>query len=412
MLLLGGCSVLDSLQDSYAAQQAALTTPGQAKPQPKTETPVPAPSPAATAQVAPLTVTVAPPVAGQTQTASAAPDAQVAPRGALTKVALLLPLSGKSAPLGQAMSNAAQQAVFDIGTTGFELLPRDTKGTPEGAVQAARDALASGAELLIGPLFAADVAAVKPVVSSSGVNMLALSTDVSLAEPGAYVMGFAPTPQVERIVAYAAAQGLRRFAAVIPPGPYGQIVTKAFEKSVKQAGGTIVASETPVNIAALAAKKAEIDAIFLPFGGAELRKIAGQLQTAGFEKDSVRLLGTGLWDEPNVAEGQPLLVGGWFVAPEPDARQRFMDGYKESYGQAPPRLATLAYDATALAAVLARSGTRFDRLSLGNPSGFAGVDGLFRLKPDGQIERGLAVQEITPTGIKIVDPSPSTFSGR
>lgn len=328
------------------------------------------------------------------------------------KVAVLVPLSGKSAPLGQAMVNAAQLAVFDMGIQGFELMPRDTKGSVEGAVQATKEALAAGAQLIIGPLFAADVAAVKPVVKETNVSMLALSTDVSLAEPGAYVMGFAPGPQVERVISFATSKGIRKFAALIPPGPYGQLVSRAFEDEVKANGGTVVAKQFAASAAQLATQKNDIEAIFAPLGGAELKKAAAALVGAGFEPGRVRLLGTGLWDEPGLAGDQPLLAGGWFAAAEPEARDRFVKAYQDSYGQKPPRLATLAYDATALAVVLARQGAGYGEASLTSPSGFAGLDGIFRLRDNGQIERGLSILEIGAKENVLIDPSPSVFTRR
>lgn len=335
-----------------------------------------------------------------------------ASRASGVKVALLVPLSGKQAPLGQAMVNAAQLAVFDIGGVGFELIPRDTKATGEGAVAALREAIGSGTNLIIGPLFAAEVAAVKPEAQSSGVNMLALSTDVSLAEPGAFVLGFAPAPQIERVVSYAAAHGAKRFAAVIPAGPYGQIASQAFVQAVKNVGGDLVASEKKENLGAVAAQKDQIDALFLPFGGAELRKIAEQLAAIGVDKNKTKILGTGLWDEPNIAGGQAFLMGGLYAAPEPEPRLRFMESYKKAYNQPPPRLATLAYDATALAAVLVQRGVSVDRSTLTNPVGFAGIDGIFRLTENGQIERGLAINEITNDEPRVVDPAPTAFTAR
>ena len=77
--------------------------------------------------------------------------------GVKIKVAILLPLSGRNAPLGQAMLNAAQLAVFDVADQHFELMPRDTASSEAGSGNAARDAAASGAQLFIGPVFANDV---------------------------------------------------------------------------------------------------------------------------------------------------------------------------------------------------------------------------------------------------------------
>ena len=325
------------------------------------------------------------------------------------RVALLVPLSGPHAALGQAMANASQLAVFDMGVNDFELLPRDTKGTAHGAMRAARDALASGAQLVIGPLFAASVSAVKPIIMASSVNMLGLSTDMSLAAPRSYMMGFAPAPQIERLVAYASDRGLKRFATMIPPGPYGLLVRKAFKAAVEKHGGAIIVEDMRGDVAPIVAQKEYIDALFIPYGGKALRQLAGKLVAAGITPGDVQLLGTGLWDAPNIAGGQDFLYGGWYAAPEPELHANFIEGYSASFGKTPPRLATLAYDATALAAVLARNSMPYDQSSLQMTTGFAGVDGLFRLLPNGTIERGLAINEITSEGSRVIDASPRTF---
>ena len=80
-------------------------------------------------------------------------------------------------------------------------------------------------------------------------------------------------------------------------------------------------------------------------------------------------------------------------------------------GPKPIRIASLAYDTVALAAVLARvpGGPRFDQTTLTGAEGFAGVDGLFRLLPDGTTERGWGVMELTREGFGVVDPAPASF---
>lgn len=334
------------------------------------------------------------------------------------KAAILLPLSGKNAALGQAMLNAAQQAVFDSAGNNFELQPRDT-ATGGGAEEAARMAVAGGAQIIIGPLFATDVPIVKVIAQREGLQMLPLSTDTSLAERGVYVMGLAPGAQVERIVAFAAAHGLYHFAALVPATPYGSLVGQTFRSAVAQNGGQIVDVET-FNTAAeaqdrtktLAAQRDHIDALFLPEAGAELKTIADQLTALNFDTAHTHLLGTGLWDVPNLAHQSPILAGGWYAAPDPAARRNFIASYKAAYNEEPPRLATLAYDATALAAVIAKHGARYDETALTNPNGFAGLDGIFRLLPSGVVERALAVDEITPDGARVIDPAPTSFVGK
>jgi ABC-type branched-subunit amino acid transport system substrate-binding protein len=334
------------------------------------------------------------------------------------KVAILLPLTGSNAALGQAMLNAAQQAVFDANVGTFELMPRDTGDGEAAAATAARDAIVSGAQLLIGPLFAANVPAVHQVAAASGVSILTLSTDASLAGPDVYVMGFTPDAQVVRVVAYAVAHGAHQFGALVPDNAYGLLVTDALQSAVARAGGTLIAAETyspekhdsELYAHDLGTRKDAIDTLFLPETGGELATITQQLAAAGFKPETLHVLGTGLWDVPGLAKQAPFVTNGWYAAPDPEARRNFMQTYAATYGQEPPRLATLAYDATALAAALAKRGVPYDRAWMTNPNGFAGLDGIFRLTPDGRVERGLAVLQVTPDGAEVIDPAPTTFA--
>ena len=68
------------------------------------------------------------------------------------------------------------------------------------------------------------------------------------------------------------------------------------------------------------------------------------------------------------------------------------------YGQDPVRTASLAYDAVALVAALTKTQgkQRFSEEVLTNSSGFTGIDGLFRFRPDGTNQRGLSVMNVTP----------------
>jgi branched-chain amino acid transport system substrate-binding protein len=403
---------------------------------------------------APLQGPAGQPVGQPQAMAPAASETPAARTGDQVHVALLLPLSGPSATLGRAMLDAAQIALFDLADEHFVLLPRDTEGTPEGAARAASATLAEGAELILGPLLAGEVEAVKPVARQAGVNMIAFSTSNQLAGDGTFLLSFPPRQSVDRIVAYAHERGATRFAALAPATPYGQLVVDALRAAASSVGAALVQSETydpastdfrPVvrrlasfdeRRAALArerqqlqaagdeasrqalqrlagrdtASEADFDAVLLPDGGATLKAVASLLPYYDIDPAKVRFLGTGLWDEPGLGT-EPALVGGWFAAPPPAARGDFEKRFRALYGQAPPRLATLGYDATALAATLARKprDVAFSTASLTDPSGFAGVDGIFRFRPDGLVERGLAVLEVERGGTKIVSPAPESF---
>jgi ABC-type branched-subunit amino acid transport system substrate-binding protein len=353
-------------------------------------------------------------------------------------VAVLLPLSGANAELGKAMLEAAQLALFTTGNDRLTLVPRDTGGTPESAANAARSALAEGAQLILGPLLAAEVAAVGPVARDAKVNVIAFSTATQLAGGNVFLMGFLPRQEVVREVSFAREKGLSRFAALAPNSEYGRLMTDALREAVGTAGGTVVKTEFLDPRAADAAAAVQrlvggagptgspgaappgaappvpgspaFDALLLPEGGEVLKQIAHQLKTAGVGAPQVRLLGSGLWDDPTIA-GEPALYGGWFAASPPEARREFESRFQATYGHAPPRLASLAFDAAALASVLAKGGgaTPFTPEAILNPSGFTGVDGLFRFTGQGLVQRGLAVLEVQPQGNLVVSPAPRDF---
>ncbi len=370
------------------------------------------------------------------------------------RVALMLPLSGRNAAIGQAMLNAAQLAVFDFADPRFELLPLDTKGTPEGAARAAQNAIGDGAALILGPLTANSVGAVAPAARAANVPVIAFSNDSSIAGQGIYTMGFLPSAQVARVTRFANQKGVTRFAALAPNNAYGVRVVKALERTVASLGATLVQIQyydpfaqdftEPVRVLAnyderrkalldqrkelekeggevaeKALKRLEnlqtigdlpFEALLVADGGKRLQSVAALLPFYDIDPGKIRMLGTGQWDEPGIGK-EPALIGGWFAAPPPAARKEFETQYTDTYAAAPPRLVTLAYDATALAAVLS-AGSGFPDFSVNtfiNPSGFWGRDGIFRFAPSGTAERGLAVLEIGRDGVRVINKAPESF---
>lgn len=381
-------------------------------------TPVPKPVPA------PPVVVVPAPVAGNPldndlptyMRLPNTPDGQTPVR-----VGVILPFSSTSAAtrnLAAAMMKAAVLAVYDSKNANIILMTADEGATPADAAAAATKLLSQGAEIIVGPLFGPSVSAVAPIARDRAVPVLAFSTEKSVAGNGTYLLSFLPQNEVRRVVSYAASQGHHAFAAMVPQSAYGDVVTEAFGDAVKSANGTSIdvehfAPNTSVfTTSAATIAKSDADAVLLAQGGSSLKAIAPSLSFAGLDPAKVKLLGTGLWDDASVGREQTL-VGGWFAAPEPNGDAAFNGEYKSSYGAAPPALASLAYDALSLVALLAPGPAyhRFTQAALMDPDGFAGVDGIFRFTPDGTSERGLAVLEVTADGFNVVSPAPKTFQG-
>lgn len=336
------------------------------------------------------------------------------------KVGLLLPLSasGNAGVAAQSMRNAAELALAEFQNPNIQLLVKDDAGTAQGAQQGAQQALDEGAEIILGPLFALSVPAAAQLTRARGVSMIAFSTDSSVAGRGVYLLSFLPESDVNRIVDYAAGTGKRSFAAFLPENAYGNVVEAAFKQAVARRGGRIVAfekygadrSQISTTAASIAQGLTSADALLLADDGDALPGVADVLVGAGADLKRLQLLGTGLWDNPRVFASAPLR-GGLYAAPDPSGFRSFSNRYRTKFGGDPVRTATLAYDGVALVAALARTqgGQRFSQDVLTNPSGFAGIDGLFRFRADGTNERGLAVMRAAAGGGQIAAGSPKSF---
>ena len=333
------------------------------------------------------------------------------------KVGLILPLSaaGNAGLAGQSMKNAAELALAEFQNPNVQLLIKDDGGSPQGASQGTQQALAEGAEIIIGPLFAQSVPSVAQQTRTRGVSVIAFSTDSSVAGRGVYLLSFLPESDVNRIVDYAASTGKKSYAALLPDNAYGNVVEVAFKQAVARKGGRVIAFEkygTDRTTAArtVAQSLGQADALFIADDGDSVVATADALTAAGANLRNIQLLGTGLWDNPRVF-ASPALQGGLYAAPDPSGFRSFAGRYRTKYGSEPVRTATLAYDAVALVAALSRTqgAQRFAPETLTNPSGFAGIDGLFRFRSDGTNERGLAVMKVGQAGSTPVAGSPKSF---
>jgi len=357
------------------------------------------------------------PFSSQPAGPAGAPQQPVAVGTGQVKVGLVLPLSasGNAGVAAQSMKSAAEMALTEFLNPNIRLLIKDDAGSPQGAQQGAQQALDEGAEIILGPLFASSVPATAQAARGRGISVIAFSTDSSVAGRGVYLLSFLPESDVNRIVEYSASIGKRSFAAMLPENAYGNVVEAAFKQAVPRRGGRIVAFEKyGADRAAAATRVAQAlgqaDALLLADDGDAVVAVADALTAAGANLKNVQLLGTGLWDNPRVFASAKL-QGGLFAAPDPSGFRGFSNRYRAKFGNEPVRTATLAYDAVALAAALARTqgGQRFSSDVLLNPSGFAGIDGLFRFRPDGTNERGLAVMRVGTSGSVPVAGSPKSF---
>lgn len=370
------------------------------------------------------------------------------------RVGLLVPLTGRAAKVGKEIMAAAQLALFDFAGPRYELLPYDTKSTAQGAIEAVRYAVSDGVSIIIGPLLSKSAQAIQPFLQAANVNALAFTNDFTAASSNVFVLGVRPEEEVERIINFAVMQGSTRFALLAPADEYGIRIRTAFENIIQANGAELSKvvqfsgsddlaemirsladydkrrKELVLQRRALKNKKdalsvkalkrldllqtigdVDFDALLVAAGGKSLQSIAAHLPYYDVDPKKVRILGTSLWNA-NWVHAEPALLGGWFASTSVKNRSDFVAQFKSVYSHAPNRLATLAYDAVALSAVLANEDGEADysRETLTDPAGYLGRDGIFRLHTWGLAERGLSIMQVQQKGFREISPAPTSFA--
>ncbi|HKY82734.1 MAG TPA: penicillin-binding protein activator, partial [Sphingobium sp.] len=232
------------------------------------------------------------------------------------RVALLVPMSGPNAGVGQSIANATTLALLD---TKADRVRITTYDTGMGAAAAASRALAEGNRLILGPLLAEDARIVGPIAARANVPVISFSNDTSVAGNGVYIMGYNPNQSIERVVDFARGKGLSKFAALVPKGVYGERSGTALLRAVEGAGGTVVSMQTfdrsPAAMTAAVKKlqaSSSYDALLIADSGRVALQLAPIVRKNGGA--TARLLGTELWNTDNAIASSPVLRGAWFAS--------------------------------------------------------------------------------------------------
>lgn len=351
----------------------------------------------------------APPTAG--------PSADVLPADSTRhRVALLVPLTGSNAAVGQSIANAATMALLDTNAQNLRVTTYDTS---INAGNAADKAIADGNEMILGPLLSSNIPAVAVKARPAKVPVISFSNDETAASRGVYIMGSLPGQSVARTVNYARSRGIKTFGALVPRGEYGQRASSALLETARSSGGSVVALEvydrsaaSVTNAAQRLLAKGEFDAVLIADGG----RIAARAATVLKPNDasvSARILGTELWSGESVIGTTPAMRGAWFSAVADNRFSQFAKSYKSRFGAQPYRIATLGYDAVLLTLRITRDwrlGTEFPSGEMTNKDGFLGLDGAFRFQKDGLIERSFEVREVNAGGVTVISPAPTKFA--
>lgn len=329
-------------------------------------------------------------------------------------VALLVPLTGTNGGVGKSIANATQLALLDTDNSSLRITTYDTA---TGAAVAAQHAIDDGARVILGPLLAEDVRIIMPIAKRAGVPVISFSNDSSLAGSGAYLMGSSPGQSIERVVDYAADQGITTYGGLVANGIYGQRSSTAFLRAVEAAKGQVISLQnydhSSASVAAAAArlgKAGPMGAILIVDDGGAAAGIVPMMRRNG--ETGARVLGTERWNAEASVATKPALNGAWFASVPDDLYRRYAVKYRARFGAAPYRLSSMGYDAVLLTIRIARDwrmGAPFPEDRLRDKGGFSGIDGAFRFARDGIAERALEVQEIRGGTTITISPAPTGF---
>lgn len=357
------------------------------------------------------------------------PEAQ-APRidpAAPVPVAMILP-GGSGNPgdevLARSLRQAADLALADLNGVQIDLRVYNAGSDPAMSAAIARRAVDEGARIILGPVFAEAANAAGEAVRGSGVNVLSFSNNTAIAGGNVFVLGPTFENTANRLVSFAARNGKDQIAIVFEQNAAGEAGRGAIEQAAARSGANVVLRESypfsQQDVIAAAPRIASnvrasgAEAVFLTANSAgALPLLAQLLPESGLRPQDVQFVGLTRWDIPSATLSLPGLQGGWFAMPDPGLQAQFEARYSAAYGEQPHPIAGLAYDAVAAVGALVRSGrpNALSRESLTQRAGFAGVNGVFRLRPDGTNERALAIAQVRNAQVVIIDPAPRSFPG-
>lgn len=375
-------------------------------------------------------------------------------------ISVLLPLSGPNSDIGKSISKSIEIAFLqhpdkNLSVTFFDLSGDKTQ--KQGVIM---NALASNPDIIIGPIFAEDAALVRSM-KPTDLPVLSFTSDASAFGNGVMTMALIPAQSVEAIVkemdkdkvqrtvifAPNTASGkLMAGAAVLAANIYDVSISGLFyydennSDSIKQVAQSAamydarssantrareILSDILIKEKLTAAQKNSIntqlekisktdtlgnapyDSVLFLGNSSDSKTVVSFLRYFDVAARDARFYGSALWDTPDLLND--FNMSGAKFAALPVMSEDFAKLYEQLAGVRPSRLDTFGFDAANLARGMVYS-NKSSAAYLLDPSGYAGLDGLFRLRPSGESERALQILELNGGGtLRVDNPAATDF---
>lgn len=381
------------------------------------------------------------------------------PANGQKNVCVLLPLSGNNASVGTGISNAIQTAFLQKKYSNISVKFIDMSGDRVTKIEAAQSAISSNPDIIIGPVFAEDVKILR-TVKPSNIPALSFSSDITAVGDGVMTTALMPTQSVEVIMKQVVNDHAKKLLILAPDTASGKIMAGAAVQSanvydvpvaglyyysennsdsVKQIAekasmwnarsaantrGREILSDilnkenlTPEQKSSVALQldklsksetlgKPPYDSVLFLGNAADSKSLASFLRYYEVGMN-VGFYGTALWDNQDLLND--LTMSGAKFAALPSLSTDFATLYERTYGTVPSRLDSFGFDAANLAIGMLLS-NKDSAAYLLDPSGYRGIDGLVRLRPNGEDERALQILELNGSGIaRMINPAPTDF---
>jgi hypothetical protein len=345
--------------------------------------------------------------------------------GQTVQVAMLLPMTsaqGGDAVIARSLENAARMAAADLSGVTIEITVYDTAGQAARAAAVAREAVAAGADVILGPLRSDAAAAVGVAVANSDIAVLSFSNNTEIAGGNVFVLGHTFQNSAARVISFAASQGRSRIVVAHGQNLAGEVARDAVLNAARSVNASIV-SVVPYEFSqggvidavpriVSAVRDGGANAVMLTADSAgALPFLAQLLPENGLDIATVQMMGLTRWDTPPQTLELSGLQGGWFALPDPQASAGFDTRYAAAYGGPSHILGGLGYDAIRAVGETVITTGRLTPQNLSASAGFQGANGVFRLRGDGTNERAMAIAQVIDNQVAVIDPAPRRLAG-
>ena len=349
----------------------------------------------------------------------------------------MLPISGKNYQIGRSLLNSAQLAISKTNNKKIEFSIIDT-GNEEEILAKLYELLEQDINIFIGPVFSDKIELIRETINNKNITIISLSNNSKLEDEGLYVFGLTLEDEIDELLNFSYNNNLKKYAVIIPQNEFGMRVKNEFDKfksnnNLSSFKYTFYETDSPdfyevsKKISNYEERKLNLERkiqylenknteeakkelrnlerldtygelnfeaiVIFARNFQEVSNFSSILPYYDVDPKKIQYMGNSIWSK-NQALKEPGLANGYFTSLNINTRSKFESSYIEIFNTKPHALATLTYDIVGLISKLHLMESNFTIDMLHASQGFIGVDGWFKILPDGKVKRKPRIYKI------------------